>query len=150
VVIKASGSNGRFTGEGYVTLPFLEKFRALIDAADALGGDKINIGQFSRIRITFDNIGVNTDFKLISGEIIASYDPDWRSMIDGDKLVDDIKDLLSGIKEFLNNYQGTTEDKDKAIEFQKEQNEISTQLLADSSIPQELKTKILEAQNNAK
>ncbi len=94
VVIKASGSNGRFTGEGYVTLPFLEKFRALIDAADALGGDKINIGQFSRIRITFDNIGVNTDFKLISGEIIASYDPEWGSMIDGDKLVDDIKDLV--------------------------------------------------------
>src|SRR5690606_38550083 len=95
VVLKASGSNGRFTGEGYVTLPFLEKFRKLIDAADALGGDKTNIGQFSRIRITFDNIGVNTDFKLISGEIIASYDPDWGSMIDGDKLVDNITDLVN-------------------------------------------------------
>ncbi|MBB1194056.1 hypothetical protein DNC80_10320 [Flavobacterium sp. SOK18b] len=90
VVIKASGSNGRFTGEGYVTLPFLEKFRALIDAADALGGDKINIGQFSRIRITFDNIGVNTDFKLISGEIVASYDPEWKSIVDGDQAVNDI------------------------------------------------------------
>jgi hypothetical protein len=97
VVIKSSGSNGRFTGEGYVTLPFLEKFRTLIDAADALGGEKVNIGQFSRIRITFDNIGINTDFKLISGEIIASYDPNWGSMIDGDKLVEDVVDFFENI-----------------------------------------------------
>ncbi|WP_231891030.1 fibronectin type III domain-containing protein, partial [Flavobacterium succinicans] len=90
VVIKSSGSNGRFTGEGYVTLPFLEKFRTLIDAADALGGEKVNIGQFSRIRITFNNIGVNTDFKLISGEIIASYDPEWKGMADLDGIVKDV------------------------------------------------------------
>ncbi|MBF4516607.1 fibronectin type III domain-containing protein [Flavobacterium sp. ANB] len=89
VVLKATGSNGSFTGEGYVTLPFLEKFRKLIDAADALGGDKINLGQFSRIRITFNNIGVNTDFKLISGEIVASYDPNWGGMADLDGVVND-------------------------------------------------------------
>ncbi|MDX6181608.1 fibronectin type III domain-containing protein [Flavobacterium sp. Fl-77] len=89
VVLKATGNNGNFTGEGYVTLPFLEKFRKLIDAADALGGEKINIGQFSRIRITFNNIGVNTDFKLISGEIVASYDPDWKGMADLDGVVND-------------------------------------------------------------
>ncbi|WP_456315328.1 fibronectin type III domain-containing protein [Pseudomonas shirazensis] len=90
VVIKATGSNGNFTGEGYVTLPFLEKFRKLIDAADALGGEKIDIGKFSRIRITFNNIGVNTDFKLISGEIVASYDPDWKGIADGDKILNDV------------------------------------------------------------
>ncbi|KUJ60599.1 hypothetical protein AR687_17665 [Flavobacteriaceae bacterium CRH] len=90
VVLKATGSNGNFTGEGYVTLPFLEKFRKLIDAADALGGEKIDIGKFSRIRITFNNIGVNTDFKLISGEIVASYDPDWKNIADGDKILTDI------------------------------------------------------------
>ena len=89
VVIKATGSNGNFTGEGYVTLPFLEKFRKLIDAADALGGEKIDIGKFSRIRITFNNIGVNTDFKLISGEIVASYDPNWGGMADLDGVVND-------------------------------------------------------------
>lgn len=94
VVLHATGSNGTFSGDGYVTLPFLEKFRKLIDAADALGGDKVNIGQFSRIRITFDNIGLNTDFKLISGEIIAGYDPNWGGILDGDKLVDDINNLV--------------------------------------------------------
>jgi hypothetical protein len=94
VVLHSTGSNGTFTGDGYVTLPFLEKFRKLIDAADALGGEKINIGQFSRIKITFKNIGVNTDFKLISGEIVASYDPNWGSIIDGDKLVENIINLV--------------------------------------------------------
>lgn len=89
VVSKATGSNGSFTGEGYVTLPFLEKFKKLIDAADALGGDKTNIGKFSRIRITFNNIGVNTDFKLISGEIVASYDPAWTGVGDLDGVVND-------------------------------------------------------------
>ncbi|MDR7212130.1 fibronectin type III domain-containing protein [Flavobacterium piscis] len=89
VVLHSTGSNGKFSGDGYVTLPFLEKFRKLIDAADALGGEKINIGQFSRIRITFNNIGVNTDFKLISGEIIASYDPDWKNIADLDGVVND-------------------------------------------------------------
>lgn len=91
VVLHSTGSNGTFTGDGYVTLPFLEKFRKLIDAADALGGEKINIGQFSRIKITFNNIGVNTDFKLISGEIVASYDKDnWDKMLDVDKITNDI------------------------------------------------------------
>ncbi|MCP2025947.1 hypothetical protein L1276_001087 [Flavobacterium sp. HSC-32F16] len=94
VVLHATGSNGSFSGDGYVTIPFLEKFRKLIDAADALGGDKVNIGQFSRIRITFNNIGLNTDFKLISGEIIAGYDPNWGGILDGDKLVDDITNLV--------------------------------------------------------
>lgn len=89
VVLHSTGNNGTFTGDGYVTLPFLEKFRKLIDAADALGGEKINIGQFSRIRITFNNIGVNTDFKLISGEIVASYDPNWKNMADLDGVVND-------------------------------------------------------------
>ncbi len=95
VVIKSTGSNGKFSGEGYVTLPFLEKFRKLIDAADALAGkdengeSKGSIGENTRIRITFNNIGINTDFKLISGEIIAAYDPNWSGMADLDGIVND-------------------------------------------------------------
>lgn len=116
VVLKSTGSNGTFSGEGYVTLPFLEKFRELIDAADALGGDKVNIGKYSRIRITFNNIGINTDFKLISGEIVASYDKNWGGMVDGDKLVNDIMgdtgtvipiDVQFEIKSVVKNPDGT-------------------------------------------
>ena len=163
VVIKATGSNGTFSGEGYVTFPFLEKFRKLIDATDNLQGiankgaeivgkvstaanasanlasnaaDKVssrldnptansisnstenaqgkvadigakvnekagdiaadigkyetNIGEYTRVRITFNNIGINTDFKLISGEIIASYDPEWKGIADLDKVFDKV------------------------------------------------------------
>jgi len=116
VVLKSTGSNGTFSGEGYVTLPFLEKFKELIDAADALGGDKVNIGKYSRIRITFNNIGINTDFKLISGEIVASYDKNWGGMVDGDKLVNDIMgdtgtvipiDVQFEIKSVVKNPDGT-------------------------------------------
>ncbi|MBS7253178.1 fibronectin type III domain-containing protein [Flavobacterium branchiicola] len=96
VVLHATGNNGTFSGDGYVTLPFLEKFRNLIDAADALAGEnekgesKGKIGENTRIRITFNNIGINTDFKLISGEIIASYDPNWSSMADLDGVFNDV------------------------------------------------------------
>lgn len=122
VVLKSTGSNGTFSGEGYVTLPFLEKFRELIDAATALAGkdeggnDKSNIGKYTRIRITFNNIGVNTDFKLISGEIVASYDPNWGGMVDGDKLVNDIMgdtgtvipiDIQFEIKSVVKNLDGS-------------------------------------------
>ncbi|MFH6989456.1 hypothetical protein ACHRVW_17080 [Flavobacterium collinsii] len=95
VVLKATGSNGNFSGEGYVTLPFLEKFRKLIDAADALGAkdengaSKGNLSENTRIRITFNNIGVNSDFKLISGEIIAAYDPTWSGISDLDGVIND-------------------------------------------------------------
>lgn len=107
VVLKSTGSNGTFSGEGYVTLPFLEKFKELIDAAAAAAGSdengdsKANIGKYSRIRITFNNIGVNTDFKLISGEIVASYDPKWGGMVDGDELVEDVKELSQDVKDII-------------------------------------------------
>jgi hypothetical protein len=114
-------------------LPFLEKFKNLIDAADSanqiiksvdeikssLGSETKNlsnsslakatdIGKFTRIRITFNNIGVNTDFKLISGEIIASYDPSWKGIIDGDKLVEDISDFIDDFIEL--NFFGPNDD----------------------------------------
>jgi hypothetical protein len=122
VVLKSTGSNDTFSGEGYVTLPFLEKFRKLIDAAAALAGSdengdsKANIGKYTRIRITFKNIGINTDFKLISGEIVASYDSKWGSMIDGDKVLNDLMgdngkvipiDVQFEIKSVVKNKDGT-------------------------------------------
>ncbi|KAF2338995.1 fibronectin type III domain-containing protein [Flavobacterium ginsenosidimutans] len=102
VVLHATGSNGTFSGDGYVTLPFIEKFRQLIDAADTLIAQsaedkeeneksaKVNISENTRIRITFNSIGLNTDFKLISGEIIAAYDPNWSSMADLDGVFKDV------------------------------------------------------------
>jgi hypothetical protein len=125
VVLHATGSNGTFSGDGYVTLPFLEKFRKLIDAADALGGDKVNIGQFSRIRITFNNIGLNTDFKLISGEIIAAYDPNWGGILDGDKLVDDIADTVEEYDPIMESIFGPKPKPEENAEIPDEEDEIT-------------------------
>ncbi|URC11005.1 fibronectin type III domain-containing protein [Flavobacterium sp. B183] len=100
VVLHATGSNGNFSGDGYVTLPFLEKFRKLIDAAEALspkdgeGNSKWNLSENTRIKITFDNIGLNTDFKLISGEIVAGYDAsNWDKFLDVDDIADNFPEL---------------------------------------------------------
>ncbi|MNR48007.1 hypothetical protein D3C85_1671850 [compost metagenome] len=37
---------------------------------------------------------MNTDFKFIFGEIIASYDSNWGSIVDGDKLIEDGNKLI--------------------------------------------------------
>lgn len=90
VVLHASGGNGTFSGDGFVTFPFIEKFRK------AIGGTiDANSNQNVGIRITFNNIGVNTDFKLISGEIVASYDANWGSMVDVDGIIDAIDDFIN-------------------------------------------------------
>ncbi|MDQ8013088.1 MAG: fibronectin type III domain-containing protein [Flavobacterium nitrogenifigens] len=137
VVLHSTGSNGKFSGDGYVTLPFLEKFRTLIDAANAAGGP--DIGKYSRIRITFDNIGINTDFKLISGEIIASYDPNWGSMIDGDKLVDDITNLVEEYDPIMESIFGP---KPKPEEINKEDEEDITE--SNNPTPTDTKTESSE------
>jgi A nuclease family of the HNH/ENDO VII superfamily with conserved AHH/Fibronectin type III domain len=155
VVWHATGSNGIFSGDGYVTLPFLDKFRVAIDAADNLAGkdkdgkDKVSIGKYSRIKITFTNIGVNTDFKLISGEIVASYDPNWGSILDGDKLlnplIDAIGDLFNDLYDLLKKKEAGTMTK---VEFDKEwlsqmnvAQEKYNEIVNDPDIPETLRQK---------
>jgi hypothetical protein len=84
VVTSVTGSNGVFSGEGYVTFPFLAKVKKLIDAAN--NSTNGNAEKFTRIKVDFSNIGVNTDFKLISGAIVATYDANWTAIIDTDTL----------------------------------------------------------------
>lgn len=121
VVLHATGSNGNFSGDGYVTLPFLEKFRKLIDAAEALSpkdgevNSKWNLSENTRIKITFENIGVNTDFKLISGEIVAGYDAgNWDKFLDVDKLMNDISEEYDPVMESIFGPKPTQEEVDAA------------------------------------
>lgn len=60
---KVSGSNGNFSGEGYISIPLLKK---------------------AKIAVTFTNILVNTDYKLAKGVIITAYDPAWSGVNDLD------------------------------------------------------------------
>lgn len=64
---------GTYTGKGYTTVPYLS---------------------FVKIGVEFKNIKINTDFKLVQGEIKASYDPEWDNIIDVASLYDQIENLF--------------------------------------------------------
>ncbi|WP_430612005.1 fibronectin type III domain-containing protein [Flavobacterium sp. JP2137] len=59
------GAQGIYTGKGYIVVPYL---------AD------------TKIAVTFENIQINTDYQLISGQVETTYNPDWNN-------VDDVEDL---------------------------------------------------------
>ena len=61
---KVAGGNGNFTGEGWVKIPWMGS---------------------TKIKVTFANIGVNTEKKLTSGFLQTAYDPNWGNIanIDG-------------------------------------------------------------------
>ncbi len=103
VVREASGSNGYYSGWGYITLPFLEKYKEVIDAVNIASGGEVNIGKFSRIRVEFNNIKINTDYQLVEGMVVTSYDPDWSGIVDVDRAIADIKMTLEQLVEMLSN-----------------------------------------------
>lgn len=65
-VNKATGSNGRFTGEGLAVVPWFNS---------------------AKVRVTFENIGVNTSYQLTAGEIKSVWDPKSRSMFVDEKTI---------------------------------------------------------------
>lgn len=101
VVREASGSNGYFSGWGYITLPFLEKFKEVIDVANIVSEGDVNIGKFSRIRVEFDNIKINTDYQLVEGMVETSYDPNWSGIVDVDQAIEDIGDFVNEVYKTL-------------------------------------------------
>ena len=87
VVNKATGSNGRFSGEGLAVVPWFNS---------------------AKVRVTFENIGVNTSHQLTAGEIKSVWDPNSSSLIqdkkqdfvDGQKNVDDKTNLTASLITF--------------------------------------------------
>ncbi|MFZ5972425.1 MAG: hypothetical protein ACOYXA_12605, partial [Bacteroidota bacterium] len=64
VVTKATGSNGVFTGEGLAVVPWFHS---------------------AKVRVTFQNIGVNQSYQLTRGEIKSVWDPNSRFMLESEK-----------------------------------------------------------------
>lgn len=64
---------GSYTGKGYTTVPYLS---------------------FVKIGVEFTDIKINTDFKLVQGEIKASYDPEWNNIIDVASIYDQIENIF--------------------------------------------------------
>ncbi|WP_028888923.1 EndoU domain-containing protein [Tenacibaculum ovolyticum] len=94
---KVTGSNGTFSGWGYITLPFLENIKEIIDAVNILTDDgteekkgNINIGKYTRIKVTFSGISINTSYELTKGLVQTDYDPEWGGILDLDAVIDDV------------------------------------------------------------
>ncbi len=93
VVVEVSGGNGNFSGWGYITLPFLAKVNQAINLLDNATEDEngeggTSIGKYTRIRVEFKGISINTDYQLTAGTVETSYDPNWGGILSVDDLVD--------------------------------------------------------------
>ena len=76
-ITKVSGGNGRFTGKGYVTIPYLNNIR---------------------VGVEFKNVLINTDKQLLEGTVITKYDPSLKSLLDLDlvaETIDTVTDLIT-------------------------------------------------------
>ncbi|MFC4095521.1 fibronectin type III domain-containing protein [Euzebyella saccharophila] len=79
-VLETSGSNGRFTGKGYVTIPYLNSIR---------------------VGVAFTNVLVNTDNQLVEGSVVTVYDPSMRNILDIDEAIDTVTDAVDAVGEFV-------------------------------------------------
>ena len=79
-VISAQGSNGIYSGTGFIVVPYL---------AD------------TRVKVVFNNIKLNTDKKLIEGIIETTYDPTEKNVIGVGNILNDLGNLFDGIVKII-------------------------------------------------
>ena len=137
-VLETSGSNGRFTGKGYVTIPYLNSIR---------------------VGVAFTNVLVNTDNQLVEGSVVTVYDPSLRNILDIDDAVDTVTDAVDAVGEFvesisdlLADFKGTEEQIQELERYNLEQNNEIETLLNNQNISDELKEELQTRQeiyNNA-
>ncbi|MEP2278198.1 fibronectin type III domain-containing protein [Maribacter sp.] len=84
-VLTASGSNGYFTGTGYVTIPYLNSIR---------------------VGVEFTNIFINTDKQLTEGTVTTLYDPTLSNILDIDEAIDTVENIVDSVGEF---FEGDTD-----------------------------------------
>ena len=71
-ITEVSGANGRFTGKGYVTLPYLKNIKVAVE---------------------FTNILINTDQEMAEGSVRTAYDASWGNILDTGDVADQLDDL---------------------------------------------------------
>lgn len=67
-VLNVTGSNGIFSGSGYIQVPYLFD---------------------TRIGVEFNNVRINSDYQLVDGVVETTYDPDWSNV----DFIDDLWDV---------------------------------------------------------
>lgn len=79
-VLEVSGSNGRFTGKGYVTIPYLNSIR---------------------VGVKFTNILINTDKQMAEGTVITMYDPSLKNLLDVDEAIETVANAAEAVGELF-------------------------------------------------
>ena len=72
-VLNATGSNGVYSGEGYVKVPYL---------------------QDTKIKVSFTNIKLNTEHQLIEGKLVTTYDQTERNVVEFSKEIEKLTKAL--------------------------------------------------------
>lgn len=95
-VKEVEGANGYFSGWGYIVVPYL---------------------QDTKLKVSFNNIQINTDYQLTSGIVITDYDENWGGVDDIGNELDVLQDLIvlstqaiTVIKEELDNVVAIVKD----------------------------------------
>lgn len=116
-LIEVRGGDGRYSGRGYVNIPYLGLLR---------------------LAVRFDNIYVNTEGQLVNGRLESEYDHTEKGILSGKQLIEEIKQIATLINDLIQ----MTIDKDYAVikallENIKEQ--------VEEYLPQEMKDNIYTA-----
>lgn len=116
--LKNSGNS--YSGTGYITIPFLG---------------------YNRVKVTFDNIQVNTSKQLMSGMLMTTFDPNASQVVS----VDTVAQALANLASVINDLAHLTLDADYlTIQAMAEQ----IKKLAEEELPDALKTRMIEAADN--
>ncbi|MDX1364552.1 MAG: fibronectin type III domain-containing protein, partial [Arenibacter latericius] len=73
---KVSGENGRFSGQGYVTIPYLNSIK---------------------VAVKFTNVLINTEHQLAEGMVITKYDREMKNILDVDAAIDVVTDAYDAV-----------------------------------------------------
>ncbi|MCK8524402.1 HNH endonuclease [Aquimarina sp. D1M17] len=79
-ILEVSGGEGRFTGKGYVTVPYLKSIKVAVE---------------------FTNVLINTDKQLAQGTVITTYDPTLSNIVDVDEAIDTVTDIVESVGEIF-------------------------------------------------
>tara|TARA_R110002049_G_scaffold265080_1_gene441179 strand:+ start:2947 stop:6072 length:3126 start_codon:yes stop_codon:yes gene_type:complete len=79
-VLEVSGSNGRFTGKGYVTIPYLNSIR---------------------VGVKFTNILVNTEKQMAEGMVITMYDATLGNLLDIDEAIETVGGVVNAVGDLI-------------------------------------------------
>lgn len=130
-ILEVSGSNGRFTGKGYATIPYLNSIR---------------------VGVEFTNVLLNTDKQLAEGTVKTVYDPSLGNILDVDDAIDTVQeiinslsDLLAGIKGVNNSFENYTGTEEEIEEIDNEIDSFGSEIdniLNDPTIPESTKTRV--------